>query len=289
MGRTWPAIDVHSAGSDLVAAFVDDYHPTAIEEHDHGTAVRVYFVTATERDAARADLAARQLGVDAIDVPDEDWARRSQQNLAPITIGRVTVFPNPESRLANPESQPPDPRPPNPESQIPNPCTIVIQPSMGFGTGHHATTRLCLSALQMLDLSHAFLLDIGTGSGILAIAAARLGAAGALGIDSDPDAIQSARENLMLNPDARHVEFAAADLMSAALPQADVVTANLTGAVLIAAAPVLQGALRPGGSLIVSGLLSEERASVYAAFGTMSREWEAEEDGWVSLRLRAAD
>jgi ribosomal protein L11 methyltransferase len=267
---------VHSAASDLVAAFVDDYHPTAIEETDHGTAVRVYFVTATERDAARADLAARQLGVDAIDVPDEDWARRSQQNLAPIAIGRITVFPNPESRLTNPESR------------IPNRCTIVIQPSMGFGTGHHATTRLCLSALQMLDLSNAFLLDVGTGSGILAIAAARLGAAGALGIDSDPDAIQSARENLVLNPAVRHVEFAAADLMSAVLPQADVVTANLTGAVLIAAAAVLQRALRPGGSLIVSGLLSEERASVYEAFGTMSLEWEAEEDGWVSLRLSAA-
>jgi ribosomal protein L11 methyltransferase len=277
--KSWPAIDVHSASSDLVAAFVDDYHPTAIEENEHGAAVRVYFVTPAERDAARADLAARQLGVDAIDVPDEDWARRSQQNLTPITIGRVTVFPSPEPRVPSSEPAP----------SLQPPVTIVIQPSMGFGTGHHATTRLCLSALQTLNLADAFVLDIGTGSGVLAIAAVRLGAARALGIDSDPDAIQSARENLALNPDARRVEFEVADLTSAPLPQADVVTANLTGTVLVRAASALQRALRPGGSLIVSGLLSEERASVYAAFGTMSREWEAEEEGWVSLRFRSAD
>ena len=67
------------------------------------------------------------------------------------------------------------------------------------------------------------------------------------------------------------------------------VTANLTGTLLVRAAATLQRALRPTGSLIVSGLLNEERASVCAAFGTMSREWEAEEDGWVGLRLRVAD
>lgn len=244
---------------------VDDFGPTAVEEHDD--TLRIFFQTTDSRAAAQAALGA-QFAVTPVDVPDEDWARRSQENLQPVTVGRITVFPNPQSRIPNPGG-----------------LAIVIAPSMGFGTGHHVTTRLCLEALQQIDVTNAFVLDVGTGSGVLAIATERLGAARALGIDNDPDAIQSARENLELNQDVRRVTFEVADLTTRELPEADAVTANLTGALLVRAAAALLGAVRPGGTLILSGLLAHERDEVCLAFAPAAVVWEREEDGWTGLVL----
>ena len=161
---------------------------------------------------------------------------------------------------------------------------IVIQPSMGFGTGHHATTRLCLAALQRLDIKGLSVIDVGTGSGVLAIAASLLGSTHVVGIDDDPDALASARENLDLNVGAR-VALSVADLRSTALDTADVVVANLTGGLLIAAAPTLQHLAAVGGRLILSGLMSAEEAGVLAAFALCQVEHRAEEDEWVGLTL----
>ena len=264
MDRAYPALEIRGADPDRLYTAIDDFSPTAIEERDDS--VRVFFSTTTARDGARAALN-RDFDVSPIEVSDEDWARRSQENLKPITVGRITVVPNPQSL-------------------IPNPFCIVITPSMGFGTGHHATTRLCLAALQTLDLADAFVLDVGTGSGVLAIAAERLGAARALGIDHDADAVQSAHENLGLNPAAGRVTFAVDDLRTATLPLADVVTANLTGALLAVSATSLLRAVRSGGTLIVSGLLSHERGDVLRALGGVAVVWEGEEDGWVGLAVK---
>jgi ribosomal protein L11 methyltransferase len=163
----------------------------------------------------------------------------------------------------------------------------VILPSMGFGTGHHVTTRLCLAALQTIDLADRTVLDVGTGSGVLAIAADLLGAARAIGIDYDEDAIRSARDNLLLNPDTRQVTFETVDLAARALPVVDVLTANLTGALLVRSAPALLGAVRPGGTLILSGIQSHEREEVCLAFAdTTVVSWERDEDGWIGLAVK---
>src|SRR5258706_11362791 len=154
---------------------------------------------------------------------------------------------------------------------------IVILPSMGFGTGHHVTTRLCLAALQTIDLTGRVVLDVGTGSGVLAIAADLLGAARVLGIDYDPDAIQSARENLELNPAAGHVVFETIELAARELPTVDVLTANLTGALLIRSAAALQAAVCPGGTLILSGIQSHERDEVRERFVETEVQWERDE------------
>jgi ribosomal protein L11 methyltransferase len=157
---------------------------------------------------------------------------------------------------------------------------------MGFGTGHHATTRLCLAGLQTIDLRGAFVMDVGTGSGVLAMAARLLGAARVVGIDSDPDAIQSAKENLTVNAGIDGVEFEVAALEERLKPGGRagdgpaVITANLTGTLLVRAATLLLGALAPGGRLVLSGVLEGERQDVLDAFPGAALEWEAREDGW---------
>lgn len=280
--KTYPALDVRCDFTDLLLATIDDFKPTAVEEQDQS--VRVFFSNAADRDAARITLASRFTAV-AVDVSDEDWARRSQENLAPVTVGRLTITPNPLPAIRSPQSA------------IRNAVVIVIVPSMGFGTGHHATTRLCLDALQAIDLANAFVLDVGTGSGVLAIAAVRLGAARALGIDNDTDAIQAARDNLAHNlaaPGTEHpapgeVTFELADLHSPLRMHkgsVDVLTANLTGAMLVRAAAEIHAAVRPGGLMIVSGVQAHERAEVVHAFGSTSIVRERTEDEWVGLTMK---
>ena len=157
---------------------------------------------------------------------------------------------------------------------------------MGFGTGHHATTRLCLAQLQTLDLRDKDVLDVGTGSGVLAIAAAALGAASALGIDDDADAIQAANENLDFNG-VTNVTFAVRDLMKAELPAADVVLANLTGALIVRAASRLVRAMRPGGTLIVSGVLASEGDDVRRALANLVFAADVQEGEWLAFTLES--
>jgi ribosomal protein L11 methyltransferase len=283
--RTWPAVDLEStADPDLLLAIVDGLDITAIEEYPDR--LRVFFATGIARDSAIATLRSRELIATPVDVDDEDWARRSQEGLTAIRVGRIVITPpwaiaqgTSHQSLITRDDQPPA------TSHQP-PVTIVIPPSMGFGTGHHATTRLCLAALQALDLSNRSVLDVGTGSGVLAIAAARLGASSALGIDVDADAIQSATESLELNPEARGVSFEIADVRSASLSSADIVVANLTGALLARAAKDLLSLVRAGGFLIVSGLLSEEREAVLGALERLQVEREQQEDGWLGITLK---
>jgi len=166
---------------------------------------------------------------------------------------------------------------------------VIIEPSMGFGTGHHQSTRLCLRALQALDLSGSRVLDLGTGSGVLAIAAAVLGAPAVLGLDDDRDAVDAARENVRLNRVEDRVRIEQIDLAAMAAHEADVVLANLTGALLRRHAASIVRHIKPGGSIIVSGFTEDERFAVSHAFEELRlrRERDDREDGWVGLTLRA--
>ena len=285
--RTWPALDVGrltpsaEGAPDLLQAALADYRVSAIDE----TAAdqwRVFFSNDAERDRAAANLTQQfpDLSLRPLDVPDEDWVARSQAGLRAIRVGNVIVAPPwdiPDTgKLTldlSPELGP---------AGLERPVVIVIKPSMGFGTGHHATTRLCLAALQRLPLQGMSAVDVGTGSGILAIAASRLGAARVIGIDDDMNALQAAEENLTLNRSA-DVSLTAGDLRSASPGTFDLVTANLTGGLLIEAAGHLRDLARPGARLILSGFLRSEEDEVKAAFADDAVTSRSEEEEWACV------
>jgi ribosomal protein L11 methyltransferase len=271
--RTWPALEIDRP-DDLVQAALTDFDVAAIDDNVPDT-WRVFFHSAEARERAAAALRRefRNLSLSPVDVPDEDWAARSQASLTAVRVGGIIVAPPWD--LGRTEAQPHGSSPA---------ITIVIQPSMGFGTGHHATTRLCLAHLQALVLRNHTVIDVGTGSGVLAIAASRLGASHVLAIDDDPDAIQSARENVELNPGA-DLTLGVVDLRRARLRPFDIVVANLTGALLAAAAGAIQALAAPGGRLILSGFLEGEEETVVNAFSSCTiaqRSWEGE---WVCITL----
>jgi ribosomal protein L11 methyltransferase len=294
--RSWPALHVGrltpgvGAGfsrpdtADLLQAALLDYDVSAIDDNVPDT-WRVFFSTVEERDRAQRGIAAEfpDLAFSAVDVPDEDWAARSQADLRAIQVGNIVVAPPwdvPDVGRLKPA--PTSAEVPGPTS---GPIIITIQPSMGFGTGHHATTRLCLAALQQLDVRGRAAVDVGTGSGVLAIAARMLGASHVLAIDDDADAIQAARENVDLNPGA-DVDVQVADLRTASLPSFDVVLANLTGGLLIQATGPLQDLAGPAGRLILSGFMHHEEAGVLDAFDAFAVAQRAEEEEWVCVTLQ---
>jgi ribosomal protein L11 methyltransferase len=267
--KHWPAVDASGADPELLMAAVDETSPSAVEERPDG--VRIFFTARHERDNALRLLAEHGYRASAVEVSDEDWAARSQADLAPITIGRFTIFPRPTSRRTDPYA-------------------LIVAPSTAFGTGHHATTRLCLQALQQLSMEGRHVLDVGTGSGILAIAAARLGAARVLGIDTDGDAVRTARETLALNGGDRCVTFRQADISALAdpgsMPEFDVIAANLTGALLVSISAALLGAARRDGHLVLSGFTVDEAGDVAAAFARAAQVDSWQDDGWAAFVLQ---
>lgn len=281
--RLFPALEIHftpeaEAASELpdrLFAALDDFRPTAIEES--ATAWRVFFDSPASRDGALAWL--RRFGdpriaAGPLDVEDEDWARRSQADLEPVRVGRIVITPPWRLEQARDLAQAGD-------------VTIIVVPSTGFGTGHHASTRLCLAMLQEIAVNGRTALDIGTGSGVLAIAAARLGARSIVAVDIDADAIEAARENVALNKVTAFVRLECADFRGLSAGTAHIVIANLTGDLLRRSARDIVLRADVAGHIILSGVLTEEQAPVAAAFEAAGAKLRAtkSEDEWVALRF----
>ena len=157
--------------------------------------------------------------------------------------------------------------------------TIVLDPGLAFGTGSHPTTRLCLAWLDRYQKKGMSVIDYGCGSGILAIAAAKLGAATVHGVDIDPQALRSAQDNAHANA----VTLVLSSTAEPAPPAADIVVANILASPLKVLAPLLEGLVRPGGHLVLAGLLDAQIREIADCYNRIElRAW-ASEDGWTCL------
>ncbi len=199
---------------------------------------------------------------------DNDWVRLTQSQFEPIPISpRLWIVPTWHT--------------PSDASAI----NIVLDPGLAFGTGSHPTTRLCLRWLDSNMPQGVTVLDYGCGSGILAIAAMKLGAACAVGVDVDKQAVIASRDNALANQ-VEHVEFFLPDGCDARATY-DVVVANILTNPLRMLAPLLAGATKQGGQIVLSGILQEQAADVMAIYG----QWfdlnpPVFEDGWSCLSGR---
>lgn len=209
-------------------------------------------------------------------LPDEPWADAWRAHFRPVAVGRRLLVCPPWEAPA--------------EALASGRVTVVIEPGRAFGTGGHGSTRGCLELLERVV--HATpaprALDVGCGSGILAISAARLGVTRVDAIDIDPDAVAATEENARRNGVADRVRAAVASIDAWEGPPAPLLLANLLAAAHVALASTLTRAVAPGGSLIAGGLLAHEVppvAGTFAAAGCWLAEV-AEHEGWAALLLR---
>lgn len=260
-----------------------------VEEQVAGGAptLRAFFPAQSEVATLNARVRAyahglRALGFAAPDAPtitplaDANWAEAWRTHFRPLPIGtRFLVVPPWEA-----------------SAREPGRLTLVIEPARAFGTGHHGTTAGCLAQLERIVERDAPVtaVDLGTGSGILAIAAARLGVSRVLAVDEDPDAVGAACANAALNGVAERITCRVADAAAAGSDPSPLVLANLLSAAHLRLAPCYARDVAPNGHLVAGGLLDAEAASVESALtrhGFVGAD-ATSIDGWTTLTLRRA-
>ena len=267
------AVEDRAAGTDAEQALFGEPGLPAPRQAWHDSLVRALFADEAAADAALLALLADGVladldGVSQQDVAEQDWVRLTQSQFQPVCIAQqLWIVPSWHEAPADAA------------------CVIRLDPGLAFGTGTHPTTQLCLEWLvRHAPLNGLDVLDYGCGSGILAIGAALLGAAAVDAVDIDPAAVDAARDNAVRNGVALraccHVD---------ALParRFDVVLANILASPLRLLAPMLAARCKPGGSLVLSGILerqADELIEVYAPYAALAVD--GVRDGWVCLAGR---
>jgi len=263
------SVDVHDADADTPeeqAIFGEPGEPAAhLWSHNRVTALfpEDAPIDTIMLDAARAIGLAQPPAYHIETLEDNDWVRLTQSQFNPIPISqRLWIVPTWHT--------PSDPAAIN----------IVLDPGLAFGTGSHPTTRLCLRWLDANIRGGESVLDYGCGSGILAIAALKLGAASAIGVDVDAQAVQASRDNAIANQ--ADAKFYLPD--DAPKLQTDIVVANILTNPLKMLAPLLAGATRQGGRIVLSGILSEQAEDVMLIYAQwFNLEVPIMDEGWACV------
>lgn len=291
-GEYWVAVRVQApeAAADAVtnflfeqgaAAVIDDAHfepgprPDAARLIEaHVPAADAATVAAALRDygaaLARLDERFGPIAVETVPVPPTDWEGVFRAHHRPLAIGQRLLV------------APPWDVPPAGGREV-----LVVEPGMAFGTGQHATTRTCLEELEavLAERPGASVLDVGTGTGILALAAARLGAPHVVAFDVDAATLPVARATLARNGASAVILLAGT--LDAIRGRYDLVLANLLADTLAAEAPALRAHTAPGGTLIASGILAQQAAAVAAAFAPWPLASVRTDGPWRTLRFAA--
>jgi ribosomal protein L11 methyltransferase len=238
------------------------------------TAVSALYADGTDPDALKKSLCAlldRDILVHAETLADRVWEREWLKDFHPMRFGeRLWICPGGQHPPA--DTQPP-------------PTIVWLDPGLAFGTGTHATTALCLEWLDRERPVGRRILDVGCGSGVLAIASLLLGAQSAHGLDIDPQALIASADNAERNGVADRLTLAPAD--AAWTDGYDVVLANILAEPLIDLAPRIAAATRTGGAVVLAGLLTEQANDVAAAYRPWFRMEPAHDrDGWTGLSGR---
>ncbi len=208
-------------------------------------------------------------GIEIVLVEDKDWERAWMDEFHPLKYGeRLWIVP---SWHAAPD---------------PDAANLLLDPGLAFGTGTHPTTALCLEWLDGMDVEGAKVIDYGCGSGILALAALLLGASHAIGVDTDPQALEASRDNAQRNQisEGRLELYLPGDEPGT---QADILLANILAGPLITLAPQLAQKVRPGGHVVLSGILSWQARDVMSAYEPWFVMDEPEQrEEWIRLTGR---
>ncbi len=263
------SVDVHDADADTPqeqAIFGEPGEPAPhLWSHNCVTALfpKNAQIDSIMQDAARAIGLAQPPAYRTATLEDNDWVRLTQSQFNPIPISqRLWIVPTWHT--------PSDPAAIN----------IVLDPGLAFGTGSHPTTRLCLRWLDANIKGGESVLDYGCGSGILAIAALKLGASSAIGVDVDAQAVQASRDNAVANQAG--AKFYLPD--NAPKLQSDIVVANILTNPLKVLAPLLAGVTRQGGRIVLSGILSEQAEDVMKIYAQwFNLESPIMDEGWACV------